>query len=365
MGKLTRRVKFIARERRLSIPAEFLHVHGIERGDHLCVAAATERLYVFSVPVWERYSALAAQMEHFFPEQEHSLLAIVRDGVKLRLGSQDRIVLPKNFPFRREQSLRMHWDLVDGVLMMEPEVLEMPGRAVHDAPVGQASLLDLMTSSRANDEVFDRDRAAKELVESISVGRVNWRDRTFCEDSAMPSDALLRSVKVEGVRQAVVLREVEGGGFQIIDGFRRVAAARQLHIRTIPAIVWRGIEHDDCRRLKLQEPAREPEQEGTALNRLQSTLRLHEDQVALKEIEQITGRRKRTLQRYLRVAQHPQVRTAIEAGRLSIFKAEEILKAGIDPDAAIREGWTVKQIREAGRQLGRRRARRVHGRHEH
>ena len=365
MGKLTRRVKFIARERRLSIPAEFLHVHGIERGDHLCLAAASERLYVFSVPVWERYTELAAQMEHFFPDQDHSLLAIVRDGVRLRLGSQDRIVLPKNFPFRREQSLRMHWDLVDGVLMIEPEVLDMPERPVHSAPVGQASLLDLMTTARANDEQFDRSRAVTELVESISVGRVNWRDRTFCEDSAVPSDALLRSVKVEGVRQAVVLRETDDGGFQIIDGFRRVAAARQLHIRTIPAIVWRGIDHDDCRRLKLQEPAREPEQEGSTLNRLQSTLRLHEDQVALKEIEQITGRRKRTLQRYLRVAQNPQVRSAIEHGRLSIFKAEEILKAGIDPDAAIREGWTVKQIREAGRQLGRRRARRIHGRHEH
>ena len=38
MGKLTRRVKFIAKERRLSIPAEFLHEHGIERGDRLVIA---------------------------------------------------------------------------------------------------------------------------------------------------------------------------------------------------------------------------------------------------------------------------------------------------------------------------------------
>ena len=43
-------------------------------------------------------------------------------------------------------------------------------------------------------------------------------------------------------------------------------------------------------------------------------------------IEEITGRRKRTLQRYLRVAQNPSIRGAVEAGQVSIFKAEEILK---------------------------------------
>lgn len=362
MGKLTRRVKFIAKERRLSIPAEFLHVHGIERGDSLVAAAATSRLYVFSVPAWERYQQVADQMSNWFPEQEHPFLSVVRGGVRLRLGSQDRIVLPKTFPFRQETSTKMHWDLVDGVLMMEPEIAGMPERAVLDEPAGQASLLDLMSTGRANDQQFDRDHARKELVESISVSRIDWRDRSFCEDNAIPPESLVRSIKVEGIRRPLVLREQSDGSFQVIDGFRRLTAARNLRVRAVPAIVWRGVSDEECIKLKLMEAPRERGAEATTLRRLQSTLRLHEDQVALKEIEQITGRRKRTLQRYLRVAQHPAVREAIEAGRLSIFKAEEILKAGIDPEAAIREGWTVRQIREAGQKLGRRRARRTHGR---
>jgi ParB/RepB/Spo0J family partition protein len=362
MGKLTRRVKFIAKERRLSIPAEFLHQHGIERGDHLVVAAASHRLYGFSVPAWERYQQVSDQMANWFPEREHPFLSVVRGGIRLRLGSQDRIVLPKTFPFRQETSTKMHWDLTDGVLMMEPELANVPERPVHDEPTGQASLLDLMGTGRANDEHFDREHARSELIEPISVGRVDWRDRTYSEDGASPPESLVRSIKVEGIRRPLVLREREDGSYQVIDGFRRLTAARTLRMRSVPAIVWRGIDDAACARLKLMEAPRERGAEATTLRRLQSTLRLHEDQVALKEIEQITGRRKRTLQRYLRVAQNPNVRDAIESGRLSIFKAEEILKAGIDPEAAIREGWTVRQIREAGQKLGRRRARRSHGR---
>ncbi len=362
MGKLTRRVKFIAKERRLSIPAEFLHQHGIERGDYMVLAAASQRLYGFSVPAWERYQQVSEQMANWFPDKEHPFLAVVRGGTRLRLGSQDRIVLPRTFPFRQETSTKMHWELADGVLMMEPELLAVPDRPVHDEPVGQASLLDLMGTGRANDEHFDREDAARDLVESISVGRIDWRDRTWSEDNAIPPESLVRSIKVEGIRRPLVLREQADGSYQVVDGFRRLTAARNLRLRSVPAIVWRALGDEDCQRMKLMEAPRERGAEATTLRRLQSTLRLHEDQVALKEIEQITGRRKRTLQRYLRVAQHPAVREAIEAGRLSIFKAEEILKAGIDPDAAIREGWTVRQIRDAGQKLGRRRSRRAHGR---
>ncbi len=362
MGKLTRRVKFIAKERRLSIPAEFLHLHGIERGDDLVLAAANHRLYGFSVPAWERYQQVSDQMANWFPDKEHPFLGVVRGGIRLRLGSQDRIVLPRTFPFRQETSTKMHWELVDGVLMMEPELTGAPERPVHEEAPGQASLLDLMGTGRANDEHFDREHATEELIEAISVGRIDWRDRTYCEDSAVPPDSLVRSIKVEGIRRPLVLRERADGSYQIVDGFRRIAAARNLRMRAVPAIVWRDLSDEDGQRIKLMEAPRERGAEATTLRRLQSTLRLHEDQVALKEIEQITGRRKRTLQRYLRVAQHPAVREAIESGRLSIFKAEEILKAGIDPEAAIREGWTVRQIREAGQKLGRRRSRRAHGR---
>ncbi len=358
MGKLTRRVKFIAKERRLSIPAEFLHHHGIERGDALVLCALRERLYAFPVFAFERHQQLAEQLKKWFPDQEHPFMEVVHTGTKLRLGSQDRIVLPKSFPFRLEASAKLHWDLVDGVLIMEPEHRSLPGGPALSERTGQGSLLDLMPANGGGSS-FDRQQAEQRLVEEISVGRIDWRDRTFSDGSTIPGEALVRSIKVEGIRRPLVLRERDGA-FQVVDGFRRLTAARQLRMRAVPALVWRGISDDDCHRLKLMEPPDGRDDGSSALGRLQSTIRLHQDQVALKEIEHITGRRKRTLQRYLRVAQDPVLRQAIEHGRLSIFKAEEILKAGVDPEEAISQGWTVKKIREAGRRAGRKRPRRVH-----
>ena len=359
MGKLTRRVKFIAKERRLSIPAEFLHGHGIERGDSLVASAWGERLYVFSLPDWERTKAIVAQADRFFPEMEHPFLRVIEGGVTLRLGSQDRIVLPRSFPFQSEQNLRMHWELVDGVLQIEPEARPGPARAPAVAPAGQRSLLDFMAANAPTLEKFDRQEAEAQLVETVSVARIAWRDRTWESNGILPPDGLVRSVKVEGVRRPLILRELDDGNYQVVDGFHRLAAARQLKIRSVPALVWRGVSDEDCRRLKLMEPPREQAAgQHSPLQRLQSTVRLHDDQVALKEIEHITGRRKRTLQRYLRIAQDERIKAAVESGRLSIFKAEEILKAGVDPEEAIAEGWTVKTIRDMGRRQGRKRPRR-------
>ena len=361
MGRLTRRVKFIARERRLSIPAEFLHSHGIARGDSLVVCSLRGQLYCFPVDSFERYCDLATQLQGWFPEQEHPFQEVVRTGVKLRLGSQDRIVLPKTFPFSMEASCRLSWDMVEGVLVMEPEHNQLPERPSLNPPTGQGSLLDLMSHRGGEPSGFDRDEAAEEMVEEISLARIDWRDRTFADGPSIPGEALVRSVKVEGVQRPVILREHEGH-FQVIDGFRRVTAARQLRMRTVPALVWRGVSEEDCRKLKLMDGSGEVAPASSALTRLQSTVRLHEDNVALKEIEHLTGRRKRTLQRYLRVAQSPDIKEAVEGGRLSIFKAEEILKAGVDPEQAILEDWTVKTIREMGTKSGYKRPRRKHGR---
>jgi len=360
MGKLTRRVKYIAKERRLSIPAEFLHQHSIERGDSLVVSAQRQKLYVFPLHTWERHKEMAEQVQNWFPSQQSALFEILEAGVCLRLGSQDRIVLPRDFPFQMEESTRLYWDLVDGILIMEPQHSALPERPVLSPQGGQASLLDLMGASQDGGSQFSRQDAEEELVEQISTSRIDPRDHTFKVTGTTPSEALLRSIRVEGIRIPLVLRERADGNFQVIQGFRRLTAARELHVRSVPAIVWRGLSEEDCKRLKLMDTPNPSEHEDSTVQRLQSTLRLHEDQVALKEIERITGRRKRTLQRYLRVAQDPNLRDAIETGRLSIFKAEEILKAGVDAATAIQERWTVKKFRPAGTEVGSSRQKRHH-----
>lgn len=363
MGKLTRRVKFIARERRLSIPAEFLHRHHIQRGDPMWVSIHDKELYVFDAQGWQDKKELAASMSRWFPDEKHAYFGMFEFGIQVRLGSQDRIVLPKTFPFQPQETVRLHWELLDGMLRMTPEqALPAPLAAVA-RPAAQTSLADYLGTSGG--EHFDRKRATHEFTERISMERIDLQDQTCSTQPPIPGEALLRSLRVEGIRRAVVLWRREDGKFQIIHGFRRVAAARQLKMASVPALVFRGLSIEDRDRLKIMEYDDAPVLESTPLRRLQSTVKLYQGQVDFNEIEKITGRRKRTLQRYLRVAGNQVLRDAIESGRLSIFKAEEILKAGVDPEIAIRRKMTVKEIRAHGRRNasgGSRPRRRIHRR---
>ncbi len=358
MGKLTRRVKFIARERRLSIPAEFLHRHSVQRGDQLWVAVRGQELYVFHPDAWKNLRDLSSSVVRWYSDEHHPFFKMLEFGITVKLGSQDRIVLPRDFPFHSEETLRMHWELQDGFLRMTPEETAPHLRSTTSTRVSQTSMSDFFGSSSGRS--FDREMATRKLVERIPVRRIDHRDLCCSTQSPIPSEALLRSIRIEGIRHPLLLRKLPGGTFQIIHGYRRVAAARRLKMSAVPCIVFESISDDDRDRLKLVASDDQPMSEGTPLRRLQSTVKLYQGQVELSEIEKITGRRKRTLQRYLRVAENKVLREAIEKGRLSIFKAEEILKAGIDPEMAIRRKMTVKEIRAAARKSaqGRRRPRR-------
>lgn len=361
MGKLNRRVKFIAKERRLSIPAEFLHEHSIQRGDAIHLAARGNTLFAFPARSWEGYQGLARQLGRWFPDDRHPFFALFEDAARVTLGSQDRVVLPRDFPFHPKETIRLHWEMVDGFLHLEAENGREPEAPPLARGPGQTSLMDFLPTpapSPAARPTFDRRAAERSLTQRVPIEAVDFRDRTFAEKSPIPTDSLVRSVRLEGIRRPLVLLARGDDTYQVIDGFRRLAAARQLKIAQVPAVVWRDLDFDACMRLKLLETTEEAS-EAPTLRRLRSTLKLHEGQVDLQEIEKITGRRKRTLQRYLRVAADPLLREAIEKGRLSIFKAEEILKAGVDPETALRKRMTVKEIRaQSHRPAPSRRARR-------
>lgn len=364
MGRLTRRVKFIARERRLSVPAEFLHVKRIERGDRLRVGVADRDLFLMHPEDWERLEGMSEHMDKWFPGEQHPFFRMFETGIAVKLGSQDRVVLPRTFPYHPGETLRLHWEIQGDVLRLSPEqdAKQPPAPAPQRV---QTSMVDYFGEAGTADRPLDRQEARRQLTERVHVDTIDHGDRTYSTQAPIPGEALIRSIRIEGVRQPVVLHRGDDGRHQIVHGFRRVAAARHLKMATVPALVFEGLDADELVRLKLLEGDDVTPGDGTTLRRLQSTVKLYQGQVDLAEIEKITGRRKRTLQRYLRVAGDRVLREAIERGRLSIFKAEEILKAGIDPELAIRKGMTVKEIRAAARRQGtarRQRRARVHRR---
>ncbi len=347
MGKLTRRVKFIARERRLSIPAEFLHHHGVQRGDELRISVHGPDLFVFHEDAWVRMQELSGSVGRWYTEEHHPFFRMLGFGITVKLGSQDRIVLPRDFPYHATETIRLHWEMLDGMLRLTPEQPTVPLRTQASDRVTQTSMLEYFGNGEG--QSFDPEQAARRLVERVPINQIDHRDLTCSTQSPIPGESLLRSIRIEGIRRPVVLRRDDEGQHQVVHGYRRVAAARRLKMSTVPAVVFSDISDDDRDRLKLLSSNEQQLGESSPLRRLQSTVKLYQGQVDLAEIEKITGRRKRTLQRYLRVAENKVLREAIERGRLSIFKAEEILKAGIDPELAIRRKMTVKEIRAAAR----------------
>lgn len=366
MGRLTRRVKFIARERRLSVPAEFLHIKQIERGDPLRVGVVDSDLYVLHPDDWERLEGMSGHMGKWFPGEQHPFFRMFETGIEVKLGSQDRVVLPRTFPYNPGETLRLHWEIQGDVLRLSPEAAGVQVAAPPQAQI-QTSMVDFFGDGDgdADGPELDRREARRQFTERVRVDAIDHRDHTCSSQSPFPGEALVRSIRVEGIRHPVVLHIRADGVHQIVHGFRRVAAAQQLKMASVPALVFRDLGTNDVVRLKLLESDEVNTDDGTTLRRLQSTVKLYQGQVDLDEIEKITGRRKRTLQRYLRVAGDRVLREAIERGRVSIFKAEEILKAGIDPELAIRKRMTVKEIRTAADKQGEARRqprRRIHRR---
>lgn len=349
MGRLTRLVKFIAKERRLSIPAEFLHHHALRRGETLVLVASGLKLFGFAPPMWQRYMDLEKVKELILPEADDSLFQILRSGVTLKLGSQDRLVLPRHFPFPLTVNARLRWDILNGVLVLQPDAPQ----AYERVPL-QGDLLALV-----NPQVFDRERAEEDLIKTVSVRRINWQDRTFANRPATTDNPIFHSVRTLGVQEPLILREM-GRGYQVIDGFRRLSAARELGLKTVPAVVFEWLDEDDCRQLRLLSGPSEPVEEGP-VQRLQSTVEMHDNRIPIEDMELQTGRKKRTLQRYMRIAQDPDIKEAVETGKISIYKAEAILRAGVNVEEAIRGGWTVKRIEDEGRRIVRRRRSRSHG----
>ena len=198
MGRLSRKVKYISKERRLSIPAEFLHMHSINRGAQVVLIILGERILGFALGDWENHVKTLETAEKL--HLSSGLFQIFRSGLSLTLGSQDRLVIPKcaGFPLRVDTTLS--WDLIDGVLVLE---------------AGERSL----------------------------------------------------------------------------------------------------------------------------------------------ELKGLKGLKGRTLQRHLRVARNPKVHEAVISGKLSVYKAEEIIRTGVDLEQAIDGNWSMKQIKKAGAEIPRRLAR--------
>ncbi len=175
---------------------------------------------------------------------------------------------------------------------------------------------------------------------------------------------LAASIKAQGLLQPLVVRPRKEGGYELIAGERRLRAAREAGLRTVPALVREADDRESLVLGLVENVAREqlsPLEEARAYAVL-----LDEFALSLGEIADRVGRSKPSVSNRLRLLELPdEVLALLASGDLSEGHARAIL-ALPDHDArkalarrAARGGLSVRQVEQATRDAGAPRQRRA------
>ncbi len=174
---------------------------------------------------------------------------------------------------------------------------------------------------------------------------------------------LTASIKAQGLLQPIVVRPRGEGGYELIAGERRLRAACEAGLSTVPAVVREADDRESLVLGLVENVAREqlsPLEESRAYAVL-----LDEFGLSLGEIGERVGRSKPSVSNRLRLLELPdEVLEMLSSGELSEGHARAIL-ALPDHDArkalarrAVKSGMSVRQVEQATRDGGAPRQRR-------
>jgi ParB family chromosome partitioning protein len=143
-------------------------------------------------------------------------------------------------------------------------------------------------------------------------------------------EELAASIKAVGVMQPIVVRSVAGGRYQVIAGERRCAAARNIGLSTIPAIV-RQVSNEQAMEMtiieNLQREDLNPMEQARAFERLGREFGLTQEQMSAK-----TGKERSSIANYVRLLKMPtEVQMLVESGQLS-FGHAKVLMTLLEPE---------------------------------
>ncbi len=139
-------------------------------------------------------------------------------------------------------------------------------------------------------------------------------------------NALAADIKACGQTTPAFVRPLPGGRFELLSGYRRLAAIRKLKGKSILARVFEDLTDEEAERLAISENLQR--KDLTDPEQAHICLRLQQRGLAVKDIGRLMGKRPRTVSLYLSVAKAPEpVREALQAGKLTLYVAHELAQA--------------------------------------
>jgi ParB family chromosome partitioning protein len=190
------------------------------------------------------------------------------------------------------------------------------------------------------------------LPTELPVARVKpnpFQPRRQFRDDAL--EELAQSIRVNGIIQPISVRKI-GDEYQIIAGERRWRAAQLAGLTAVPVVV-QEIADDKLLEIALIENIQRedlnPIELAEAFERMVTELGLSHEEIGRR-----TGKDRVTVTNTIRLLQlQPEVQQIVASGKLSAGHARALI-AIKDPDkqkniaySVIAEGWTVRQIEKA------------------
>ncbi len=166
---------------------------------------------------------------------------------------------------------------------------------------------------------------------------------------------LSESIKAQGVIQPILVRQVEGGRYEIVAGERRWRASRLAGLHEVPVVVRELEDRTVIAMALIENIQREdlnPLEEAEALQRLISEFSLTHAEAA-----QAVGRSRASVSNLLRLIDLPAgVRVLLESRRLEMGHARALLT--LAPELATKlaqdaadEGWSVREVEHRAQQF--------------
>ena len=137
-------------------------------------------------------------------------------------------------------------------------------------------------------------------------------------------DELAQSIEEKGIIQPLTVRKY-GSGYQLIAGERRLRAARQAGLKSVPAILLSVITDEEAMEISLIENIQREDlnaiEEAMAYRTLMDECQLSQEELAKK-----VGKDRSTISNMLRLLKlSPEVRSALEKDQISMGHARALL----------------------------------------
>ncbi len=137
-------------------------------------------------------------------------------------------------------------------------------------------------------------------------------------------DELAQSIEEKGIIQPLTVRKY-GSGYQLIAGERRLRAARQAGLKSVPAILLSIITDEEAMEISLIENIQREDlnaiEEAMAYRTLMDEFQLSQEELAKK-----VGKDRSTISNMLRLLKlSPEVRSALEKDQISMGHARALL----------------------------------------